>query len=332
MPTFRVLVTGLDAAGKSEFLRRPETRADSELVSTSPTIGLNLEEVEFRGEAFSIEYYSWDMGGSDKIGPLLRHYYRGNGLGLTEVEGTAAVVWVCDCMDLDRTEDMREELDKIMRCADDMGRPALLILANKQDLVRDPDHPVLPLSEYMTNYYRPMQGMRPADVAKHLGLMDTDATNSRQLLEYDGNSVTDWRQQVPWYVQGCAMGGQTEGLAAGLQWHYNEVGAPVDAQRYLTPMSKDDWSRDGHRRFPHGFCMKVVVLLLVGAQDHGDHGDHQEHSPLLFQSDHPLLEHVLAHLLSEDVALSDPDALGWKSDSPSVANAPAMKPNKCAIV
>ena len=61
--------------------------------------------------------------------------------------------------------------------------------------------------------------------------------------------------------------------------------------------------------------MKVVVLLLVGAQDHGDHGDHQEHSPLLFQSDHPLLEHVLAHLLSEDVALSDPDILGWKLDS-----------------
>lgn len=142
MPTFRVLVTGLDAAGKSEFLRRPETRADSELVSTIPTIGLNPEEVEFRGEAFRIEYYPWDMGGSDKIGPLLRHYYRGkrlrqycrgNGLGLTqdtEAEGTAAVVRLCDCIDLDRAEDMREELDKMMRCADSMGRPALLILAN----------------------------------------------------------------------------------------------------------------------------------------------------------------------------------------------------------
>ena len=76
------------------------------------------------------------MGGSDgRIRPLYRHYYRGREVGCgSEFEGTAAVVWVCDSMDLDRTEAMREELNKTMQdyggttSIADSGKQAGLVL------------------------------------------------------------------------------------------------------------------------------------------------------------------------------------------------------------
>jgi len=112
----RILMVGLDAAGKTTILYRLRL---GEVVTTIPTIGFNVETVEYNNLSFTV----WDVGGQEKIRPLWRHYYNGsNGL-----------IYVVDSNDRDRVEDAREELSKILN-EDEMRDAALLVFANKQDL------------------------------------------------------------------------------------------------------------------------------------------------------------------------------------------------------
>merc|ERR1712241_793392 len=90
-----------------------------EVVTTIPTIGFNVETVEYRNLSFTV----WDVGGQDKIRPLWRHYY----------QGTNGVIYVVDSNDRERIEDAREEL-MMMLNEDEMRDAVLLVLANKQDL------------------------------------------------------------------------------------------------------------------------------------------------------------------------------------------------------
>jgi len=58
---------GLDAAGKTTILYKLKL---GEIVTTIPTIGFNVETVEYKNISFTV----WDVGGQDKIRPLWRHY------------------------------------------------------------------------------------------------------------------------------------------------------------------------------------------------------------------------------------------------------------------
>ncbi|KAH3765525.1 ADP-ribosylation factor 2 [Pelomyxa schiedti] len=64
----RILMLGLDAAGKTTILYKLRI---GEVVTTLPTIGFNVETVEYKN---SIKFTVWDIGGQDKIRPLWRHY------------------------------------------------------------------------------------------------------------------------------------------------------------------------------------------------------------------------------------------------------------------
>ena len=112
----RVLMVGLDASGKTTILYKFKL---GEVVTTIPTIGFNVETVEYRNLNFTV----WDVGGQDKIRPLWRYYY----------QGTNALIYVVDSNDRDRTEDAREELMKMLN-EDEMRDAVLLVFANKQDL------------------------------------------------------------------------------------------------------------------------------------------------------------------------------------------------------
>ena len=79
---FRVTMVGLDAAGKTTVLYNLKL---GEVVTTIPTIGFNVETVEFKNVSFVV----WDIGGQKKIRPLWRHYY----------QNTSAVVYVVDSSD-----------------------------------------------------------------------------------------------------------------------------------------------------------------------------------------------------------------------------------------
>lgn len=60
---------GLDAAGKTTILYKLKL---GEVVTTIPTIGFNVETVEYKNISFTV----WDVGGQDKIRPLWRHYFQ----------------------------------------------------------------------------------------------------------------------------------------------------------------------------------------------------------------------------------------------------------------
>merc|ERR1712113_250988 len=112
----RILMVGLDAAGKTTVLYRLKL---GEVVTTNPTIGFNVETVEYRNLSFNV----WDVGGQDRIRKLWRHYF----------QGTNGVIYVVDSNDRDRVEDAREELTKMLS-EEELRDAVLLVFANKQDL------------------------------------------------------------------------------------------------------------------------------------------------------------------------------------------------------
>ncbi|XP_047490289.1 ADP-ribosylation factor-like [Penaeus chinensis] len=114
----RILMVGLDAAGKTTILYKLKL---GEVVSTIPTIGFNVETVEYKNISFTV----WDVGGQVKLRPLWRHYY----------QNTTAVVYVVDSSDSERLREAKEELEAILENEEVAGVP-LLVIANKQDLPR----------------------------------------------------------------------------------------------------------------------------------------------------------------------------------------------------
>jgi len=112
----RILMVGLDAAGKTTILYKLKL---GEVVVTIPTIGFNVETVEYKNINFTV----WDVGGQDKIRPLWRHYF----------QNTQGLIFVVDSNDRERIQEAREELDKMLN-EEELRNSTLLVFANKQDL------------------------------------------------------------------------------------------------------------------------------------------------------------------------------------------------------
>ena len=90
-----------------------------ETVKTIPTIGFNVETLDYKGLSFTL----WDVGGQDKIRVIWKHYY----------DKTDAIIFVIDSSDRDRIEDSAEELKKLL-AEEELKNCVVLVLANKQDL------------------------------------------------------------------------------------------------------------------------------------------------------------------------------------------------------
>jgi len=112
----RILMVGLDAAGKTTILYKLKL---GEVVTTIPTIGFNVETVEYKNIKFTV----WDVGGQDKIRPLWRHYY----------QNTQGIIFVVDSNDRSRIDAARDELHRMLN-EDELRDAVLLVFANKQDL------------------------------------------------------------------------------------------------------------------------------------------------------------------------------------------------------
>lgn len=112
----RMLMVGLDAAGKTTILYQLKM---NETVKTIPTIGFNVETLDYKGLNFTV----WDVGGQDKIRVLWKHYY----------QNTDGLIFVVDSNDKDRIDDAAEELKKML-AEDELKDCVLLVMANKQDL------------------------------------------------------------------------------------------------------------------------------------------------------------------------------------------------------
>lgn len=114
---FRILMVGLDAAGKSTILYKLKL---GEVVSTIPTIGFNVENVSYKNVTFTV----WDIGGQDKIRSLWYHYFQ-NSQGL---------IFVVDVNDRERIDIAKEELFRVLNDSSMDQCGSVLILANKTDL------------------------------------------------------------------------------------------------------------------------------------------------------------------------------------------------------
>lgn len=112
----RILMVGLDAAGKTTILYKLKL---GEIVTTIPTIGFNVETVEYKNISFTV----WDVGGQDKIRPLWRHYF----------QNTQGLIFVVDSNDRERMDEAHGEMEKMLQ-EDELREAKLLVFANKQDL------------------------------------------------------------------------------------------------------------------------------------------------------------------------------------------------------
>ncbi|XP_014784130.1 E3 ubiquitin-protein ligase TRIM23 [Octopus bimaculoides] len=112
----RVVTLGLDDAGKTSILFKLK---QNEFIQTIPTIGFNVETVEYKNLKFTI----WDVGGQHKIRPLWKHYYF----------NTQAVIYVVDSSNKDRLQEAYNELAKLVQ-EKELREASLLIFANKQDI------------------------------------------------------------------------------------------------------------------------------------------------------------------------------------------------------
>lgn len=112
----RILMVGLDAAGKTTILYKLKL---GEIVTTIPTIGFNVETVEYKNICFTV----WDVGGQGKIRPLWRHYF----------QNTQGLIFVVDSNDRERIGEVELELSNMLQ-EDELRDAVLLVFANKQDL------------------------------------------------------------------------------------------------------------------------------------------------------------------------------------------------------
>ncbi|CAM9469298.1 unnamed protein product [Sphacelaria rigidula] len=113
----RILILGLDNAGKTTILYRLQNEADDN-IQTIPTIGFNVETLQYK----NIKFQVWDLGGQTSIRPYWRCYY----------PNTDAIVFVVDSSDRERMSIAKQELMAMLE-EEELKDAILLVFANKQD-------------------------------------------------------------------------------------------------------------------------------------------------------------------------------------------------------
>mmetsp|Transcript_230 Transcript_230/g.856 ORF Transcript_230/g.856 Transcript_230/m.856 type:complete len:178 (-) Transcript_230:84-617(-) len=114
----RILILGLDNAGKTTILRK---LSDEDITTTTPTQGFNIKSVLHAGFKLNV----WDIGGQKTIRPYWRNYY----------ENTELLIYVVDASDRKRIDEAGFELDEILG-EENLATVPLLVFANKADLLQ----------------------------------------------------------------------------------------------------------------------------------------------------------------------------------------------------
>ncbi|KAH6581492.1 hypothetical protein BASA50_002520 [Batrachochytrium salamandrivorans] len=113
----RILLLGLDNAGKTSLLKRLASEDISEI---KPTQGFNIKTVQQDGIKMNV----WDIGGQKTIRPYWRNYF----------ESTDVLIYVVDSSDRRRLEETGNELAGLLT-EEKLQCVPVLIFANKQDLM-----------------------------------------------------------------------------------------------------------------------------------------------------------------------------------------------------
>ncbi|XP_052688959.1 ADP-ribosylation factor-like [Crassostrea angulata] len=117
---YKILILGLDAAGKTTILYQFKL---NEKIESIPTGGFNVETVSpMKGVSFTV----WDVGGSGPVIPLQKHAWS------VPIYDMNSLIYVVDSADRDRLSESREELFGILE-NDEMRGVPVVIIANQQD-------------------------------------------------------------------------------------------------------------------------------------------------------------------------------------------------------
>ncbi|KAJ2771622.1 ADP-ribosylation factor-like protein 2 [Coemansia nantahalensis] len=150
----RILVLGLDNAGKTTIMKR---LTGESIDSVSPTLGFNITTLEC--DSYKVNF--WDVGGQRTIRPYWRNYF----------EQTEGIIWVVDSADRRRMGDCAAELAALLK-EDKLAGASLLVFANKQDIagaMSDDDiKDALGLDALTTHHW----AIRPCSAVTGANLMD----------------------------------------------------------------------------------------------------------------------------------------------------------------
>ncbi|KAM4771902.1 ADP-ribosylation factor-like protein 14 [Rhinophrynus dorsalis] len=113
----RILILGLDAAGKSTVLYKFKFK---EPFSTIPTVGFNVEMIHTEKH---LQLTMWDVGGQQKMRSFWCYYF----------ENTDGLVYVVDSTNKQHIDESKKEFQLILQNELIKNVPVVL-LANKQDL------------------------------------------------------------------------------------------------------------------------------------------------------------------------------------------------------
>ncbi|XP_062613245.1 uncharacterized protein LOC134275020 [Saccostrea cucullata] len=114
--SFRLILVGLDGAGKSSLLYKLSI---GDFVETKPTMGFNVETINYNNHTITL----WDMGGKPSIRKLWKHYYLNCHGMLFVIDGSAR----------DRLQDADDLLTSLLLEKELHGVP-MVFLANKKDI------------------------------------------------------------------------------------------------------------------------------------------------------------------------------------------------------
>nr|XP_018916515.1 PREDICTED: ADP-ribosylation factor-like protein 2 [Bemisia tabaci] len=112
----RILMLGLDNAGKTTLLRRFN---GEEIDTIAPTLGFNIKTLDYKGFKLNM----WDVGGQKSLRSYWRNYF----------ESTDGLIWVVDSADKRRLADCKKELFSLLQ-EERLAGATLLVFTNKQDL------------------------------------------------------------------------------------------------------------------------------------------------------------------------------------------------------
>lgn len=187
----RVLVIGLDCAGKSSCVNRLR---GEDVTSVAPTQGFDISSLK-HSAGYTLNL--WDVGGQQTIRAYWRNYF----------EATDAIVWVVDSADEARMPDCRRELETVLQ-EERLAGATLLVLANKQDLAG---------------------ALPPSAIASSLGLNDAIG-RKRHWQVFPCSAVTNSEKSVPEEDGAVDEGGRylvPSGLKAGFDWLVADVASRI---------------------------------------------------------------------------------------------------------
>lgn len=111
---FRIVIVGLEAAGKTTFLYKLKL---GEVITTIPTISHNVETITYKNISFTM----CDINGRQRR--FWRHYFK----------DCAGIIVVVDSSNRDQIDELKYELQMLDQ-EDELNDAVFLIFANKQDL------------------------------------------------------------------------------------------------------------------------------------------------------------------------------------------------------